>query len=357
MTAHHDIAIKHRVVRDILMGLVVLLACAFITCYLLENNLKNVVINYNGHVYGTRTLSRTFGEFLSNNNLFVNRKFDFINVLPEQPLDSINLNTILIKTAVPVTFFYDEKEKTLMTYLGTIREVMEEHGIPFYERDYLVGYHPESPVSANMKVQVVRVTKGMEVKTQSIPFSLLLQKNQNMAVNETIITREGVPGKHTTIFEITYEDGREVQREIIFDEVVQPPVSQVIEYGTIAVRRIPGTDQYFKYFTAMNMVATAYTLCPTETGGKEPGHPAFGITFSGLPAQRGVIAVDPRVIPLGTKVYVESLDGRFADYGMAIAADTGSAIRGNRIDLFMDCKEEAIQWGIRTVRVYIIHED
>ena len=66
-----------------------------------------------------------------------------------------------------------------------------------------------------------------------------------------------------------------------------------------------------------------------------------------------VLSVDPTVIPLGSKLYVQGLNGA-ADYGYAVAADTGGAIKGNRVDLYMDTHSQALQWGRRDVRVYIL---
>lgn len=90
------------------------------------------------------------------------------------------------------------------------------------------------------------------------------------------------------------------------------------------------------------MVATGYTADPAENYpyGGEP-------SYIGLPLSRGIVAVDPNVIPMGTKLYVDG-------YGEAIAADQGGAIKGNRIDLFFDSKSEANNWGMRTVKVTII---
>jgi len=86
------------------------------------------------------------------------------------------------------------------------------------------------------------------------------------------------------------------------------------------------------------MEATAYTKSPEEGT-------ADGITATGHRVRRGVVAVDPSVIPLGTKLYVEG-------YGEAVALDTGGAIKGMRIDLYMDTKKEAFEWGRRKVKVY-----
>jgi 3D (Asp-Asp-Asp) domain-containing protein len=89
----------------------------------------------------------------------------------------------------------------------------------------------------------------------------------------------------------------------------------------------------------MTMEATAYI--PSDGGGS-------GITATGMVAQHGVIAVDPNVIPLGSRVFIPG-------YGMAVAADTGGAIRGNRIDLCMNTYREAINFGRGVVEVYILN--
>jgi 3D (Asp-Asp-Asp) domain-containing protein len=97
----------------------------------------------------------------------------------------------------------------------------------------------------------------------------------------------------------------------------------------------------------MMITATAYTSGPESTG-KRPGHPAYGLTATGARARAGrTIAVDPREIPLGSMVHVEELDADF------IAEDTGGAIRGRRIDVYMDSVQEALTWGIRQVRVRV----
>ena len=101
---------------------------------------------------------------------------------------------------------------------------------------------------------------------------------------------------------------------------------------------------------------TAYCACK-KCCGKSTSHPAYGITASGLKIIPGtgmkVVASDPSVIPLGTEVYIEGLYGA-SDYGYAIVADTGSAIKNLKIDLYMDTHQMALNWGVKTVRVYIL---
>ena len=100
------------------------------------------------------------------------------------------------------------------------------------------------------------------------------------------------------------------------------------------------------------MEATAYDLS-FESCGKNPGDKNYGITASGTQARPGIVAVDPKVIPLGTKLYIESMDGT-GSYGYASAEDTGGAIKGNIIDLFFTNRSDALSFGRRQVKVYIL---
>jgi 3D (Asp-Asp-Asp) domain-containing protein len=111
--------------------------------------------------------------------------------------------------------------------------------------------------------------------------------------------------------------------------VLQPAGTDILEYRTY---ESPPTQQPITY----TMIATAYT----HTGYR---------TATGTWPSRGTIAVDPRVIPLGTRLYVDG-------YGEGVAVDTGGFIKGARIDVFMETKDEALSWGRRQVEVKIIKD-
>lgn len=96
---------------------------------------------------------------------------------------------------------------------------------------------------------------------------------------------------------------------------------------------------------------TAYCACE-KCCGKDPSHPAYGITASGTEATQGrTIATDPSVIPTGMVVYFEGIDGLTGGY---IAEDTGAAIKGNKIDLFFDSHQDALEWGVQSREVFVI---
>mgnify|MGYP002706536881 FL=1 len=126
-----------------------------------------------------------------------------------------------------------------------------------------------------------------------------------------------------------------------------------VKYRDLAENNPP--EEYVK---KIEVTATAYCLCK-KCCGKTPDNPNYGCTHSGLKIIPGsgmkVIAVDPKIIPLNSKVYVEGLNGAW-DYGNAVAADTGSAIKELKIDLYMDTHTEALEWGRRKVNVYVLGE-
>ncbi len=112
------------------------------------------------------------------------------------------------------------------------------------------------------------------------------------------------------------------------------------------------STEAYRQFEVKTVIATGYTA-GAESTGKSPGHPNYGITFSGLEVQRdelSTIAADPKFLPLGTVLYIPN-------YGYGIVADTGSAIKGNKIDLYYETVDEVFsQWGKKEIDVFVIEE-
>ena len=175
---------------------------------------------------------------------------------------------------------------------------------------------------------------------------------------ETVL-QEGCDGEHKEVYEVIYQDGEETARHLI-DVVDTAPVPTIIEKGTKANSANNGdavsaintnadgsgtitldNGQVLTFSRTKNMKGTAYT-----TGGKVGTR-----TASGTQVRVGVVAVDKNVLPLGTKVYVVSNDGKYV-YGFATAEDTG--VRGNIIDLYMNTYSECVQFGVRDCTVYIL---
>lgn len=141
------------------------------------------------------------------------------------------------------------------------------------------------------------------------------------------------------------------------DEVVAEDIKEVVnEVKKVSYKELAENNPPTEYKEVIEATATAYCLCQ-KCCGKSPSSPGYGVTASGLKIVPGtgmkVIAVDPKVIPLGSKVYVEGLNGAW-DYGYAVAGDTGGAIKSMKIDLYMDSHEETLSWGRKKVNIYVI---
>ncbi|QGT99067.1 Cell wall-binding protein [Candidatus Syntrophocurvum alkaliphilum] len=134
-------------------------------------------------------------------------------------------------------------------------------------------------------------------------------------------------------------DERTYNAVVEFQKDAQLTVDGVVDHKT---KTSLGLNKITQNSNTRTMVATAY--CPCD----QCNYPWGGYpSYIGLPLGKGIIAVDPNVIPLGTRLYVEG-------YGYGVAADTGGAINGNKIDLCFETHEEALRWGIQNIEVTIL---
>jgi 3D (Asp-Asp-Asp) domain-containing protein len=158
---------------------------------------------------------------------------------------------------------------------------------------------------------------------------------------ERRVTRAGRRGAAWLTERVTLWDDVVVDRTVVDRTVVEAATpAHVLEGAPRTLADLRRFTEYRNIVAGMDVVATAYTPY-TATA-----YPT-GYTATGVLARRGIVAVDPRVIPLGSVLFVPG-------YGVAVAADTGGAIVGNRIDLCMDSYGDAISFGRQTVHVYIL---
>lgn len=200
----------------------------------------------------------------------------------------------------------------------------------------------ESTVNENITTEEAKINEVLSIESTTIEVT-----KEDVAL-ETLI--EDVDEVEEKLEEKTTEASETIEKVV---EQVENTKSKIVRYRDLAENNPPS-----EYVSVVEASATAYCLCK-KCCGKSPDHPYYGYTHSGIKIEQGsgikVIAVDPKVIPLKSKVYVEGLNGAW-DYGHAIAADTGSAIKELKIDLYMDTHEEALEWGRRRVKVYVLEK-
>lgn len=232
---------------------------------------------------------------------------------------------------VPVTFLVDGKTLNIRTQSENVQEFLDSQGIQLGPLDQV---YPAltTLLQRDMKIRVVRVSVKTVYHENPLPFITERIANPEMPQGFARKAKEGKQGLERETWQIRYEDGKEVSRSCVGKEVLREPIPALVQYGTLSVVSRGGQNIHFS--KAYDMVATGYT------------HTGYN-TASGIPPSPGVAAVDPRVIPLGTRLYVEG-------YGKVTALDTGGAIKGNRIDLFYETEQQALQWGVRNTKVYVL---
>lgn len=279
----------------------------------------------------TRTPAKTVGEALvdlSERYGLQIKDVDEVNVLRTETVT--NQMEIKVRRAIPIFVRADGKD--IDTYIAprTVADALTKLGIVLGIKDK-VSQPLDHMLAPNERVQVVRVAEQINTVKSEIPFQSITQPaDYPVGLPDKVVSR-GSNGLQEQTIKLTLEDGKEVDREILSQRVVTPPTNQLVSRGTQTSISRGGTTIRFK--RAYIMRATAYCI---------PG----GITATGASVRWGIIAVDPRVISLGENVYVEG-------YGQARALDTGGAIKGNRIDLYMNSTEAALSYGVRNVMVYV----
>lgn len=180
--------------------------------------------------------------------------------------------------------------------------------------------------------------KRFETVETTVEYEVKYVFNRDLGRGRIRKVQNGVDGKAEKLYEVIYLADEVVERKLVNEKVVVEPVPAVFHMGPSGFQ--PSRSSFTRA-RVLDMESTAYT----PSAGR--ANPTFR-TATGRRAQYGVVAVDPTVIPLNTLVFVEG-------YGFAIAADTGGAIKGNKIDVCVPTREEAMRWGRRTVRVHIFH--
>ena len=243
-------------------------------------------------------------------------------------------SVISVKRAVPVTVMYQGNSQVVVTGKLTVGELAESMGIKAESSKLIPS--GQTKIEADMHIQVVTLSEKVVERDVPEPFTVIHQPDSTLEKGVEKVIEEGKDGSKTITVRLNFADGEEVGAQQISEVIKEAPKAQIVNVGT---RDTIETSRGSMGFSRVEMMeATAYL--PTD-GSVE------GITATGIKARRGIVAVDPDVIPLGTRVYVQG-------YGVALAADVGGAIEGNKIDLCMEDYHEAMRFGRRSVKVYVL---
>ena len=325
----HD-ELSHEATTEVVDGMEIVLESA-----------NKVTVNIDGEEEEYYSTAETVGEFLEEENIEV-KKHDVVSFNDMALLqDGMFID---IDQAFKVTLNNGGDKEDVWATANTVKELLQDEDIKYSKQDKIEPAL-DKDLKEGMTVTVTKVKTETKEVTEALSFNTDEEKDSELEKGESRTISEGEEGKVERTYEIVYENGEEVDRTLLEENVVQKPKNKKVAIGT------------------KEEVETVYTSNSQEpSGGKEltmeataygadcagcSGISATGMDLRGSPTPK-VIAVDPNVIPLGSRVWVEG-------YGEAIAADTGGAIKGNIIDVLVESEAYAADnWGRRTVKVKIL---
>ena len=250
---------------------------------------------------------------------------------------------VYLKRAKDARLWVDGNDRALRTLAVTVQDLLEEAGIRLNSGDR-VEPAQTSILKEGDGITVIRVNEERVTVNETIPFSTEFVADSTIEIGEQYVAQVGARGLRKRQLHILYENGQEIHRTTEKEWIETAPVKALIHYGTkVVLRTIDTPSGPRQYWRKLRVYATWYT---PGSSGKPLGAPGYGITSLGYEARRGIIAVDPTVIPYLTELFVPG-------YGVGIAADTGGGIRGSMIDLAYADDDEH-DWGSGWTEVYFL---
>lgn len=221
--------------------------------------------------------------------------------------------------------------KEVSTFKNTVKELLKEQNV-YYDEDDIIHPNLDENIIDHMEINITKVKKVYEVESKVLSYEEEVIEDSNLDKGKTQIVQDGKEGIKEIEYELVYHNDKLVSEKVRKEEIVSEPINEVIKKGTKDPIALLVGD--YTSSKQLKVEASAYT-----------GH---GITSTGTVPKWGTIAVDPSIIPYGTNVYIPQFDMIFT------AEDCGGAIKGNKIDIYMNSNSQAYDWGRRTIDIHII---
>lgn len=305
---------------------------------------KQVFVTVNGHERSVWTTAENVKQLIDELDIDY-KKRDLIEPgLDEDISDEMKLT---YESAFQVELLSDGEQRELWTTSTTVADFLERENVSLGELDR-VEPALEERIDEETDIRVIRVEKVTDVVEEAVAFGTVTRKDDDLPNGDEKVVQEGKEGRVNKHYEVVLENGKEVSRELLKTETIKESTDKIVAVGTrptatnVSRSQSPTQSSEAQSGRTLTVTATAYTA---QCSG------CSGVTATGINLNNNrnmkVIAVDPSVIPLGSRVHVEG-------YGTAIAGDTGGAIRGNKIDVHVPTKAEAKRWGRKQVKITIL---
>ena len=302
---------------------------------------QEIIISVDGNQSNVWTTEKRVKDILEEANIEVTEHDEISHSLDTEVGADHKID---IQKAFQLTLVDGLKERQVWSTSTTVANFLKQQGITLGEYDR-VGKSMEEVIAPEDRIAVVRVEKVTDVVEESIDFAIEKKNDSSLLKGKEKVVTTGEKGTVARTYEVVKENGQVVSKTLQSEKVVQEPKKQIVAVGTkvitasVSRNNSPAPASGNEFY----VTATAYTANCSGCSGVT----ATGLNLKANPSSK-VIAVDPSVIPLGSKVWVEG-------YGYAIAGDTGGAIKGKKIDVFVSSKSQASSWGRKKVRIKVLN--
>lgn len=272
--------------------------------------------------------------------------------------------------SLPVVAFGQTDEQVTVVYYGqlmrtrvreeTVSALLDRLGLEYAQTDTL-SHDPEEPVQAGMTIRVDRIITRQEVYTTTIAHDTDSCNDATLPEGTWEVLVRGVDGELRCTAEVTYINGNEVSRKVLTQTQTIAPVTELVAWGTASVpetepvdpKGIPVIEDGYIYLPTGEVLTYTGTATVRASAYTHTDAGCDFITSTGSRVHVGTVAVDPRYIPYGTRMFIMARSGSYV-YGVSEAEDCGGAIKGDRVDLYLPTYEECMEFGRRVCTVYYL---
>ncbi len=299
-----------------------------------------ITVKDGGLPFTIRTTAHTVGEALYQSGMLIYLGDAVQPSLGSQVTPGLRVQ---IQRSKPLLLRVDDRVIKTRSRAQTVGDALVEIGVGISGLDQITPTL-DTPLKDDLEIAIIRVSEEIEVTEQIVSFETVFQPDAALAIDTQQQATPGAEGITRQRYRVRYENDQEVTRVLEDTWVAQEPAQRIIAYGQAITPQTMTTPdgQQITYWRKIRMLASSYSA---NTAGVATDEAWYGRTYTGDVMRQGVVAVDPRIIPLRSKVFVPG-------YGYGDALDIGSAIISRRIDLGYD--DDKLQLWNRWVDVYLL---
>ena len=279
--------------------------------------------------------------------------------------DVDGVSEITVQREQAVTVDYCGRVITATSYGESLQNLLDRLGIQVLD-SYSLSHSLAAMTYDGMEVTIGNVIRSEETYTVEIPYEVIRSEDPSLPAGEEQIRTQGSAGQLLCTAQVVYKNGEEYSRVVTQESVIQPATNEVVAVGTgLTVPEAAEEDDGIKEIQGVKIgdgvitLPSGEVLTYTHSGtfkGTAYTHGIGGVDFitaTGTTVHHGTVAVDPDVIPYGTRMFIVSNDGEYV-YGLSTAEDCGGGVNGNHVDLYYPSTYECFQFGVRECTIYFL---